>query len=154
MSKVTLDFETFKQICLGLAEKIKRYEVDEIVAVHRGGMVAAAIISKQLKLPCGAFFPQTSSLHLVNPESKRIVFIEDLVAQGRTYTLIKSRMEPENITWFFVPILIDGTSELDKIVDDYGLKTNLWMVMPWEDNTLMVEGDRGLFRERSDMYGL
>lgn len=153
MSKVYLDFETYKAICLAIADKLKEENLDEIVAIHRGGMVAASIIGKHLKLPVGSYFPKTNALNLVNPEAKRIAFIEDLVAKGRTLQLVADfvKAHPEFQCAYFVPVLVDGAFEEE--FKFYGIKTNHWIVMPFEEFDAMNEGDRGLFRDGSDSYG-
>ena len=46
--KVELDYQTFKTICLAMAETVRPMGFDEIICVMRGGMSASHIISKAL----------------------------------------------------------------------------------------------------------
>jgi hypoxanthine phosphoribosyltransferase len=160
--KVYLDYTTFKSICLALAEKIAEYKPDEIVAVSRGGISAAHIIAKSLGLPIGYFFPgePTGRLVLAKETSRKIVLIEDLVAEGRTFFNAKITMDSLNkcfkpdeakFEYKFVPVLIDANSK--DTFDIYGFKTPIWVVFPYEEMDKMKEGDHGLFRAGTDAYG-
>jgi hypoxanthine phosphoribosyltransferase len=163
--KTQLDYSLFKQLCLSMAEKIREYKPDELVAVMRGGMTAAHIISKTLNIPCGAYFPNgPTKLVLTTLESKRIVFIEDLIAKGRTLENIRVTMSYQPREWKIAPVLIDSNyiklyhfdeqyKRLCNRILTYGMITPHWMVMPYEQNEMMVEGDHGLFRDKTDQYG-
>lgn len=160
--KFKINYEDFYNICICMAEKLKEYNPDEIVCVMRGGMSASHIITKYLNKKCGCFFPEKNLLYLTNEYSKKIIFIEDLVAKGRTFNQIYNYMIGHNIyhyhktDWKFAPFLIDDTCKVDNLNDKlitYGIKTNHWAVMPYEDFDMMKENDRGLFREGNDQYG-
>jgi hypoxanthine phosphoribosyltransferase len=147
-----------KEQCKILANRLQvEYKPDAIVAIARGGLVPATIIAKIMRLPVSVFYPQTQSLHLVNHHAKRLVFIEDLIAQGRTYSMVSNFMNKYNegyaikTEWEFCPILVDADSPITPRF--YSIKTKDWVVMPWEDFDCMNEGDRGLFREGTDSYG-
>ncbi len=159
--KLYLDYPTFNQICLAMAQKISLWNPDQLVAVSRGGLSAAHIISKHLNLKCGVYFPYEEKLtlsHSFKPV-KKIVFIEDLIAQGRTITNIKNIMEtiPEykNYEWKIAPVLIDDSFDKslwkNEIVT-YGIISPHWIVMPYEDFEMTKENDRGLFRDGTDKY--
>jgi hypoxanthine phosphoribosyltransferase len=154
--KFYLDYEHLKNICIAMAENIAlAYKPHEIVAVVRGGLTPAHIIAKHLRLPVGVLFPEYNELHLYNASSRRIVFVEDLIAKGRTYRQIKNIMELyPGIDWKMAPVLVDSHYDetLDNVVT-YGFKTSHWCVFPWEDFDKMQEGDRGLFRHGTDSYG-
>lgn len=161
--KIDLPFDFFKSLCIGMAEKIKEYKPDEVVAIIRGGLTPSHIIAKHLNIPIGVYFPKTSTL-LIQPESKNIVFIEDLVATGRTYKQVSDFMldHNEEIDWMFAPVLLDSKINENATLFDpnymprlltYGMKTEHWIVMPYEEHTKVSENDRGLFRDKSDNYG-
>ncbi len=154
--KVEVPFEFYKSIAFAMAEKITKHGgVDEIIAISRGGLVFASIIARRLKLDIGYFFPATDQLVLSNPESKRLVFIEDLIATGATLGKIKTVMEGHPLVdWYCVPFLIDAAFEEDKaLVPFYGIKTSVWLVAPHETMDEISEGDRGYHRNRTDAYG-
>lgn len=163
--KVELDYQTFKTICLAMVETVRPMGFDEIICVMRGGMSASHIISKALNKPCGAFFPGVDNkLFLNSGQSKSILFVEDLIAKGRTYNTICSTMysfnkdlpKDKHLNWKFCSVLIDDKffPSIDKnVLVTYGLVSPHWVVMPYEESEKMVEGDHGLFRNGSDKYG-
>ena len=65
----------------------------------------------------------------------------------------------KSLDWKICPILVDHnymTNASDEFKDKlltYGMITQHWIVMPYEDLASTVEGDHGLFRDRSDKYG-
>lgn len=159
--KFYLEYEQMKAMCLSIADSLRKsFLPDEIVGIARGGLTPAVIIAKELRLPLGVFYTGTtekeSELILTSPykPEKRIVFVEDIVARGRTFRAVGRHMRTyhTDIAWTFVPIVVDGHIDMPEIFF-YGMKTKHWVVMPWEDVDKMKEGDRGLFRERSDAYG-
>ena len=144
-----MEYDFFKALCLEMAEKIKtNFNPDEIVAVTRGGASAAHIIAKRLELPMGYFFPGSQTLVLSKKFSKRIIFVEDLVAQGRTHRIIKSYMSGthgKDFVWRFAPVLVDGSYKEE--FQFYGMKTDHWITFPYEEEHRMTTGDRSLFRD-------
>lgn len=138
--------------------KLKENDYDEVVAVMRGGMTAAHYIAKQLRLSCGAYFPSSPNrpceLVLANPNSNYILFVEDLVAQGRTLQQLNEYMQLNlpHVAYDFLPIVVDKSYN-DNNYLDINQKHEDWIVFPYEMEDKVKEGDRGLFRERSDVYG-
>lgn len=152
-----MDYEEFTGILDRCIEKIKESgkQYDEVIAVVRGGMTAAHYIAKELRLPVGVYFPgqKQYSLVLNNHRSNTILFVEDLVAKGRTFTEIEQHMKGaawETTNWDFLPVLVDASFQGDFPLQ--GLKTDEWIVFPYEKMEKMTEGDRGLFREGTDVY--
>lgn len=154
-------FLTYEEMTKLLDEqlpKIAAYSFDEIVAVVRGGLTSAHYIAKQLRLPVGVYYPSnddysTPRLILAKKNTKRILFVEDLVAQGRTHSeLTKFMKDFPEIEWYFMPVLVDGSFERN--FPFQCLKTNDWIVFPYEKYDKMQEGDRGLFRIKTDSYGM
>ena len=105
MMKVEVPFGFYKSVALDIADKIQQQgSIDELVAVSRGGLVLASIIARRLKTDVGYFLPSSQQLVLNNSGSKNIVFIEDLIATGKTLENIKQVMDQhEKINWFCVP---------------------------------------------------
>jgi hypoxanthine phosphoribosyltransferase len=138
--------------------KIEEYKFDEIVAVVRGGLTAAHYIAKQLRLPVGVYYPSndaynTPRLILAKKKANRLLFVEDLVAKGRTYDELYKFMKGfPGVEWHFMPVLVDGEYKGD--FPFQCLKTDEWIVFPYEKFDKMQEGDRGLFRMNTDVYGV
>lgn len=154
-------FITYEEMAALLDEqipKIEAYGFDEIVAVVRGGLTAAHYIAKQLRLPVGVYYPSNDAysaprLILAKKKAGKLLFVEDLVAQGRTHAELYNFMKgfPE-VDWHFMPVLVDGKYENNFPMQ--GLKTDDWIVFPYEKYDKMQEGDRGLFRMKTDVYGV
>lgn len=161
--KRKISYEVYHDTCIGMAEEIQKIGCTDLVCVMRGGMSASHIISKHLNMKCGVFFPEESDMKKTTiTNNEVIVFIEDLVAKGRTFTLIQEFMKvyvsfKPNTKWYIAPYLIDEqfeqTEEFKCHLACYGMKTSEWIVMPYENTEKMVEGDRGLFRNGDDQYG-
>jgi orotate phosphoribosyltransferase-like protein len=149
--KVYLEYEDFKKICIQIADSLPK-DITCIVCVVRGGVSAGHIISKHLKLEMGFYYPSSDQL-VLPPGNKthRLAIVEDLVAKGRTYNCIVNSKSLKNYPWIFAPVLIDDSTDLD--FKHCGFRSSNWVVFPYEDYDKMNEGDRGLFRERSDSYG-
>jgi len=115
--KLYLTYDILKDICLHLVDKVKDNKFDEVVAISRGGLTAAHIIAKELRLPIGFFIPNKNQLILNNENSKKILVIEDLIAKGRTYSLFKDYMfnNYKKIDFIYVPIIIDKDYENNEI---------------------------------------
>ena len=135
---------------------INSLKYDEIVAVVRGGLTAAHYIAKQVRLPVGVFYPANDEnearLILAKKSTKRILIVEDLVAEGRTYKEIFTFMKGQQLSWNFLPVLVDSKYETNFHLQC--LKTSDWIVFPYENYDKMNEGDRGLFRNKTDSYGV
>lgn len=145
--KIPMTYELFKEICIQIADRYS--DVDEIVAVTRGGLTASHIIAKRLKKQVGFFFP-SKQLYVPYGNPKKVLIVEDLIATGRTYEIIKESF-PKEIEYYFVPILMDASYE-NTYKLDYGIKSSDWVVFPYEDIEMVTEGDRGLFRDGSGLY--
>ena len=159
--KVYLDYPTFNQLCLAMAQQIEQWKPDQLVAVSRGGFSAAHIISKHMNLKCGVYMPHDGQMLLPSSYKpiKKLVFVEDLIAKGRTIETLKLFMnKPENSTyeWKIAPVLVDDAFDMSLWMDNiltYGISSPHWMIMPYEDFYAMKEGDHGLFRDGTDKYG-
>jgi hypoxanthine phosphoribosyltransferase len=147
--KKQMSYNEFKTICLDIAEKYKDQNIDEIVAVTRGGLSAAHIIAKKLRKQVGFYFP-SKGLYVPFGEPKKVLIIEDLVAKGRTWENIKINF-PTDIEYSFCAVLIDSNYD-NKDNLDYGIKSSEWIVFPYEEFEESTEGDRGLFRDGSGLY--
>jgi len=159
--KKFLDYESMTSLIDKQLPKIKEEGYDEVVAIVRGGLTAAHYIAKELRLPVGVYFPSNEErgcvLHKAKSGSRKLLFVEDLVAQGRTfeelfYFLSDSNVNHPNIdSWDFFPILVDHNDT--HVFKYFGMKTSDWIVFPYEKYDKMDEGDRGLFRMQTDTYG-
>ncbi len=165
--KIELPYTFFKDICLSLCDQLQaEFHPELILAVSRGGITAAHIMAKRLKLPVGYLIPpgkDETQVQLCIPGGPydNIVVVEDLVAKGRTYELVQKALTSINenlvkeeqmpFTWEYVPILIDSRYEGD--FKYYGFKSPHWIVFPYEEIDAAVEFDWGLSRLGNEKYG-
>jgi len=157
--KVNFQFETYKGICLSLAEEIKALKPDVLVVIPRKGFLPTSIICDVLKLDVAYYFPKTGTLyfppHLDQSKIETLVFIDDSVSPyARTYTGLKKVMSKQSFTWYFVPIIVDDNTALEE--DEHfflwgmKLRSSPWFVFPNEVEG-WPEGDSTLFRDREEL---
>lgn len=147
-----------------LHEKIEA-EVEgdyQLVAVSRGGVTLAHRIAVRSNRSLNFYSPKTNTLAW-NHRFDTLVFIEDLVALGRTLSRVREMisMAPpgvytENQNWFFCPLIVDAkyAAQYQSLpFKIYGSVESDWIVFPYEDYDKVHEGDHGLFRDGSGKYG-
>jgi len=142
-----------------LEDLCKLPECDEIVAVSRGGITIAHIMAKALNKKIGYFFPDRPEYISATKDPKKIIIVEDLIAQGRTSKIIRDYFEKKDIKYYFIPFLVDkkywdNANDIYKEIWATYLISSDWIVFPWEEFDKMPEGDRGLFRDGTDSYGV
>jgi len=162
--KRVMTYDELKVRADELHEKIEA-EVDGdylIVAVSRGGVTLAHRIAVRSNRPLNFYSPKTNTLAFTH-RYETLVFIEDLVALGRTHARVREMVSTappglyaENKNWFFCPLVVDAKFAAQnqplpfKI---YGSIESDWIVFPYEDDEKVHEGDHGLFRDGSGKYG-
>lgn len=157
--KSVMGYSTLYKVCEEIVDKMqmRNFKPDGIIAVARGGFTSAHIIGKMLNLKIGVYFPGQYQLVFpyVNLSDHSLLFCEDLIAQGRTFNEIEDFMEPTwpNVQWMFAPTLIDAGYKVESSKIIRTMTASEWIVFPYEADSCVVEGDRGLFREGTDQYG-
>lgn len=156
-----LTYEQMTGLITPFLPKLEEEKFDEVVAIVRGGMTAAQFIAKRLGLPVGVYYPSNADyesprLLTQRSKSRKLLFVEDLVALGRTYKELEFIMrllqrENKQYSFKFMPILVDAAYSED--FEYQCLKTSDWIVFPYEECDKMTEGDRGFFRDNTTVYG-
>ncbi len=123
-----------------------------IIAISRGGLTAAHRLAYKMKLPVECFFPKRMQLSYIPSGKEFMFFVEDVLATGRTYELTKSFMTHFPNSWMFCPLVADkkyyDANIADKSTNVFFCKVSEdWIVFPHEDTDVVIEGDRGLFRD-------
>lgn len=151
-----MDYAELNSIIESKLPLIKERGYDEIVAVVRGGLTAAHLLAKKLRLPVACYYPATSERDAILVKAKKsstkLLFVEDLVALGRTYEGLTLFMSERSEEWDFFPILVDSGYQGTFMIE--GIRSSDWVVFPYEDSAKVIEGDRGLFRDETDLYGV
>jgi len=145
MKFLFLSWPKFYQVCFELAKKIQRdsCRFNQIVAISRGGLVAARILSDLLNLPISSFTIQAYSTIgqikktkiteklSVNLKGQNILLVDEISDSGRTLkraiTYLKNFQPKKIITaaLFYKP----GTL----IKPDYYFKqVSQWIIFPYE----------------------
>ncbi|XRX43281.1 MAG: xanthine phosphoribosyltransferase [Buchnera aphidicola (Tetraneura sorini)] len=110
-----------------------------IIAVSRGGLVPAAILSRELGIRCVdtvciSSYDEENSLRNIKIIKKalgtgnKMIVVDDLVDTGRTAKKIKF-LYPDS---FFVTVFAKPSSKI--LVDDYVIDVpqNIWIELPWD----------------------
>lgn len=147
--KVYLSWNTIEDLVKRVMEQVKGREYDALLAITRGGMIPACLLSEQLNMrnilvasvmfytgvektldrPVFLEFPQDPLL-----KDKRILVIDDIWDSGKTVMAVKNRI-----------LTVDGRPEVavlhykprqsrfpDERPDYFGVETDEWIVYPWE----------------------
>lgn len=152
--KKYLEYEKVKQIALTMQLPS---DIGMVIGVSRGGVAFAQLLAKRFRVQMGYWIPKTDTWCVPEkPGGKDIIVAEDLVAEGRTYRAWKKSVKPKvlsNCNLYFVPLLLDANYPTPEDFPYYGFRESDWIVFPWEQMDRVQEGDRGLFREGTDLYG-
>jgi hypoxanthine phosphoribosyltransferase len=92
-----------------MVSQIAQFQPDEIVAVARSGFSYAGWACQKLNIPdIGCYWPSHGHL-VINPSSKRIVFVDDNILGGTTYKGTKLFMEKNfpSIEWTWAVLFSD-----------------------------------------------
>jgi len=154
----TLSQNVVDQLHSKYPEQIKNGELF-LFAVLRGGMTFAQNVAYRMALPVGVVYPMSEgSPVMMHPFAsyKKLtkavfVYLEDVVAQGRTLTKVMDyhRLHyGDHFAAEFVPAVLDANVDpaIRDQVNIVGTVTNDWIVFPHEEFHAVDEGDRGLFR--------
>jgi hypoxanthine phosphoribosyltransferase len=160
--KVEMHYEGLKHIAKKIAGHISTNVANPaLFSVMRGGMTLAHLVGYELRLPVGAYYP---AMHkFIHPSLQEagslaqftFVFLEDVLATGRTLSATREHMESIHQDFRFYPSVIDqeifdkGLPEC--VVHAPAFVTADWISFPYEEFDVVVEGDRGLFRDGTSL---
>jgi len=149
---IKLSYEIIRDLCIDFAKNQKEKDM-YYIAISRGGITAAHIISQYLKVDLLYYIPDVTDINSF-PKDKPLCFIDDTISpEGRTYRkLFNLLMDRE---WYIYVLLQDGQSLLDNKNIYYGIKSNIWINFPWRPNdTDITIESKGRFRDGTDNYGV
>ncbi|EWH09917.1 xanthine-guanine phosphoribosyltransferase [Catenovulum agarivorans DS-2] len=142
--KLVLDWQTFHKACKRLAQIIPLEKYDGLVAVTRGGLVPAAILSNDLDIRLIETIgvqsyqqQQQGDLQLVKPaylleseliEPQRWLFVEDLVDSGCTIKFLKQFYPRADFACVYAK---PQGAELVKYSVEQ-VAQDIWIDFPWE----------------------
>jgi hypoxanthine phosphoribosyltransferase len=147
-----ISYDELKIIAKNVAKSIStKGGTYRLVAVARGGLTFAQLVSYYLSKPLEFFIPAYSEMTGSDywEMYTHFIFLEDVIAEGRTFRIIDDYVTRQGLpSWEMIPVVLDSNAPADiqDRVNTYGMKTSDWIVFPHEDVAHTVEGDRGLFR--------
>lgn len=150
MSKDIHTWERINTLCCQLLEQLNPKDYDAILAITRGGMIPACLISEGLDirnvLTAGVMFYTDVGETLHEPRflqfpsdvllnGKRILIVDDVWDSGKTAVAVKGRVskaggQPTVAVIHFKP---ESNNFPDERPDFAALETDAWIVYPWED---------------------
>lgn len=89
-----------------MVEQIAEFKPDEIIAVARSGFSYAMWVAQTLKLPLGAYWPESEFIVRAT-EGKRVVFVDDNTVKGETYLTCKEVMDGSDVEWKWAVLFTD-----------------------------------------------
>lgn len=160
--KVQLTYEQLKDYARETATYLKAKYPDgcHLVAIARGGVSFGHLVAYHMAQQLFVFYPKPCSGHDVSLQVKTlhrfsdghygylpVIFLEDLIAEGRTLAIVQDWATRWRLQWEFIPVVVDGNFPEHSRVNRWCTKTLNWIVMPHEDFDAVREGDHGMFRE-------
>lgn len=134
MKKIYLNYETAKEICIAMADELKKKEVDHIIAINRGGITFAHIMAKYLHLDISLYNVKSPENFVLDSKYKDVAIVEDVVTSGNTIITARNdlRRKYKEVNFYTAPLVIDRSID-DELVFIYGIKTKHWIVFPFEE---------------------
>jgi len=149
-SNIEYEVPTWNQIyemLLCQAQKIKtqNYKPDLIVAIARGGVVPARILSDLLEIPSLSFIqiefytninqtlqePTLKQTLTTNVTGKKILLIDDISDTGKSLKLAKTHLQHQGAIEIKTVTLYEKPQSLTT-PDFYEKQTTDWVVFPWD----------------------
>lgn len=146
MPQLTFSKISWQQLeadCIELAQKMKNIQIDTIVAISRGGLVAARILSDLLKIPISHITissyddlkqsrePEVTEVPSTNFQEKTILIVDEVSDSGETFVRALQFFEDKKIKKSFT--LAPYIKQHTKYTPDFYVhSTNNWIIFPYE----------------------
>ena len=138
--EICISWDEAGQDCRFLADKLKHRTWKGLIAVTRGGMVPAALLSRAL----GILRIETLCVHSYDDRSLRTprvvkeaetgdagkdwLVVDDLADTGTTLALVRNMLPEAHVATLYVKPA--GRAATDTTVREYA--QDIWIVFPWE----------------------
>lgn len=141
---LTISWEQFQRDAQALGERLKDAgPFDAMVAITRGGLVAAAIVARVLRIRTietvsVVSYDRTAQgdVKIVKPIApdiaamgKRLLIVDDLVDSGTTMEIVRKLCPGAHVATVYAKP--KGRALADTVVSEVTQDT--WIVFPWED---------------------
>jgi hypoxanthine phosphoribosyltransferase len=132
-------------LCQAQKIKTQNYKPDLIVAIARGGVVPARILSDLLETPNLSFMqiefyinisqtlqePILKQTLTTNVTGKKILLIDDISDTGKSLKLAKTHLQHQGAIEIKIATLYEKPQSVTT-PDFYEKQTNNWVVFPWD----------------------
>jgi hypoxanthine phosphoribosyltransferase len=132
-----------------LVKELSQEHFDAILAVARGGLIPAGILSNRLNiarihmLQIKSYCDQTQGHIEILQEpvwsqmvGRRILVVDDLIDEGKTIECVVQLLQSQNITAYKIVVLIDKQKTARVVPDYYCRVIKDWVAFFWEDTYL------------------
>jgi hypothetical protein len=130
---IQLDFNTLKQICKNMGERILGFQTDELVYICDSGMGISHLIKQETNLPIGFYKFVPAELNIDN-YSQKIVFIDSYLFMPHLENIRKFMKQncPE-IEWRVASVVISDTIDISKVPEllTYGIRSPFSVLLPF-----------------------
>ncbi|MFH1827308.1 MAG: phosphoribosyltransferase family protein [bacterium] len=140
---LNVTWKGFENECINLSKKIKGLKINKIIAISRGGLVAARILSDLLTIKISHISissyknlkqekePMISDVPKDNFKSKVILIVDDVSDSGKTLKRAIRYFKDLSVKKIYTatPYVKPNTIQ---IPDFWTIKTNSWIIFPYE----------------------
>ncbi len=138
-----ISWQEYQKACFGLAKKLNKLKLDKIVAISRGGLVAARILSDLLSIPIShitiesykslkqkkyALITETPSINFHN---KTILLVDEIADSGKTLKRALSYFKNFHLKKIYT-LALYVKSQTKPVPDYWSKKIDAWIIFPYE----------------------
>lgn len=138
-----ISWQQYERDCLKLAKKIKHIKFDKIVAISRGGLVVARILSDLLTTPISHItiesyhsLKQKKSVAITEVPSanfnrQTLLLVDEIADSGRTFRRAVSYFKNLNVKNIFT-LALYVKSKTFPLPNYWSKKIDAWIIFPYE----------------------
>lgn len=140
---VKISWQKFERDCLVLSKKLKDLKIDKIVAISRGGLVAARIFSDLLEIAISHITiasyqnieklkePVITEVPTKTFEDETILIVDEVSDSGKTFKRAFSYFKNFPVRKIYT-LSLYIKSKTKFVPDFYQKKINAWIIFPYE----------------------
>lgn len=138
-----LSWNQYEKCCLNLAKKLVGVKIDKIVAISRGGLVAARILSDLLSIPISHItiesykrlkqkkYAAITEVPSTNFNNMRILIVDEIADSGKTFKRALSYFKNFHLKKIYTLALIIK-SHTKPLPNFWARKIDAWVIFPYE----------------------
>lgn len=138
-----ISWQQYERDCLKLAGQLKGIKIDKIVAISRGGLVAARIFSDLLSVPISHItiesykrlkqkkFATITEVPSTNFNGQTILIVDEISDSGRTFKRALSYFKNFRVKKIYT-LALYIKSHTKPLPDFWSKKIDAWIIFPYE----------------------